>query len=113
MHSVTSNAVSKAMSYSTSEYFTGKYWVDGKKIYGRVFASENGNYSTNYVTVCSQNWCKNIERITGGVMILPTIGMCVNDGRYYKNGNVVQLNLGYLFNSGNDYIALEYTKTTD
>ena len=46
MQSVTSNAVSKAMSYSTNEYFTGKYWVDGKKIYGRVFASENGNYST-------------------------------------------------------------------
>ena len=36
MQSVTSNAVSKAMSYSTTEHFTGKYWIDGKKIYRKV-----------------------------------------------------------------------------
>lgn len=36
MQSVTSNAVSKAMSYSTTEHFTGKYWIDGKKIYEKV-----------------------------------------------------------------------------
>ena len=33
MHSVTSDAVSKAISYSTTEHFTGKYWIDGKPIY--------------------------------------------------------------------------------
>ena len=36
MQSVTSNAVAKAMSYSTTEHFTGKYWIDGKKIYRNV-----------------------------------------------------------------------------
>ena len=36
MQSVTSNAVAKTMSYSTTEYFTGGYWIDGKKIYGKV-----------------------------------------------------------------------------
>jgi len=33
LHAVTSNAVSEAISYSTTEHFTGKYWIDGKKIY--------------------------------------------------------------------------------
>ena len=36
MQSVTSNAVARTMSYSTTEYFTGGYWIDGKKIYGKV-----------------------------------------------------------------------------
>ena len=36
MQSVTSNAVSKAISYSTTEHFTGKYWIDGKPIYSKV-----------------------------------------------------------------------------
>lgn len=33
MQSVTSNAVSRAMSYSTNEVDTGKKWIDGKSIY--------------------------------------------------------------------------------
>ena len=28
--------ISNFAHYSTSEYFTGKYWIDGKKIYGKV-----------------------------------------------------------------------------
>ena len=33
MHSVTSNAVAKAISYISSEVNTGKKWIDGKPIY--------------------------------------------------------------------------------
>jgi hypothetical protein len=40
MQSVTSNAVAKAMSYSTEEQFTGKYWIDGKKIYRLVSVAD-------------------------------------------------------------------------
>jgi hypothetical protein len=36
MQSVTSNAVAVANSYSTTEHFTEKYWIDGKKIYRKV-----------------------------------------------------------------------------
>ena len=31
------NVIDKFNTYSTEEYFTGKYWHDGKKIYGKVF----------------------------------------------------------------------------
>ena len=36
MQSVTSDAVSRALSYSMNEVFTGKYWKDGKKIYSKT-----------------------------------------------------------------------------
>ena len=36
MQSVTSNAVSKAISYSTTEKKTGGRWIDGKPIYQKV-----------------------------------------------------------------------------
>jgi hypothetical protein len=49
MHSVTSNAVSKAMSYSTEEQFTGKYWLDGKKIYSKtIIYNHTANSSSNF-----------------------------------------------------------------
>ena len=37
MHSVSSNAVAVANSYSTTEQFTGRYWIDGKKIYKKTY----------------------------------------------------------------------------
>lgn len=40
LHSVTSGAVSSALSYSTDEVFTGAYWTDGKPIYRRCFYFE-------------------------------------------------------------------------
>ena len=33
---VSSNAVAQAFSNSTTEHFTGRYWIDGKKIYQKV-----------------------------------------------------------------------------
>jgi hypothetical protein len=48
MHSVTSNAVARALSYSTDEHFVG-YWLDGKPLYERsvIFnIPQNGNYGT-------------------------------------------------------------------
>lgn len=41
MHSVTSNAVAKSFSYSTTEIDTGTVWLDGKKRYKRTFVYEN------------------------------------------------------------------------
>ena len=37
MHAVTSNAVSRAMSYSTEEVNTGKKWINGKDIYSKTY----------------------------------------------------------------------------
>ncbi len=36
LNPVTSNAVATALSYSTSEQFTGAYWIDGKPIYKKT-----------------------------------------------------------------------------
>lgn len=36
MHSVTSNAVSRAISFSSTEVNTGKKWINGKDIYSKV-----------------------------------------------------------------------------
>lgn len=46
MHSVTSNAVAEAGSYSTTEKFTGKYWIDGKPIY--EITKDLGNYTSGW-----------------------------------------------------------------
>lgn len=53
MHSVTSNAVSKAMSYSTTEKNTGKKWIDGKDIYRKIFYSDTGYIDGSQVGVIS------------------------------------------------------------
>ena len=37
MHAVTSNAVSKSLSYSTEEKKTGGYWADSKPIYQKTY----------------------------------------------------------------------------
>lgn len=49
MQSVTSNAVSRAMSYSTSEVNTGKKWIDGKDIYSMTFNVGNLPNNTSKV----------------------------------------------------------------
>lgn len=46
MHSVTSNAVAEAGSYSTTEHFTGKYWIDEKPIY--EITKDFGSYTTGW-----------------------------------------------------------------
>ena len=59
MQSITSNAVAVANSYSTTEHFTGSYWIDGKKIYKKVVDCGSSNSRTsiqhnisNIDTVC-------------------------------------------------------------
>ena len=40
MHSVSSNAVAKAGSFSYTKHFTGRYWVDGKPIYNKIISAD-------------------------------------------------------------------------
>lgn len=46
----TSNAVSAAMSYSTTETFTGSYWIDGKPIYRKVITNSWGSSGGTSIT---------------------------------------------------------------
>lgn len=105
--------------YSTEETFTGKYWIDGKKIYRKVFEFE--------ITVANQS-LGNISNLNIDTVVTfkdISQGDPISSG-YYKN-NVdnfyIALNKSHtLFvTGGSSYPALpyktililEYTKTTD
>jgi hypothetical protein len=120
MHSVTSNAVSRAMSYSTTEQKTGGKWIDGKPIYKKTFYSATNwaNYAIignipNIGTIVT------IKDITGQSdnKYIQNFGMN-NDGTQasYSNvdvssGNVAVIRLGTFANNLPSTVTIEYTKT--
>jgi hypothetical protein len=111
MQSVTSNAVAKANSYSTSETFTGKYWIDGKKIYKNYVTIENvvrGQYTDSYmpdidsiIIYGGEFWADNTK------YLVP----CRWLGVYNEPPNIKLYN--YDLGTGILRMWIEYTKTTD
>ena len=51
------SALNKVNTYSTEETFTGKYWIDGKKIYRKVIHIESlpSDGDTHFQHVCNHN----------------------------------------------------------
>ena len=126
MHSVTSNAVSRAMSYSTDEVNTGKKWIDGKTIYRKVLtATLQKNEEVLQLIVSHQ--IKSLVSVKGllskentdfvipycfidGSTVFQIYTYCYgenlfiiprsSDGTYFTAGCVVR-------------VIVEYTKTTD
>jgi hypothetical protein len=126
MQSVTSNAVSRAMSYSTSEVNTGKKWIDGKTIYRKVLtATLQTNEEVLTLTVSHQ--LKSLVSVKGLLSKENTdfvIPYCFIDGSYvfqiYTYCQGVNLFIiprssdGTYFTAGCVVRAIiEYTKTTD
>ena len=126
MHSVTSNAVSRAMSYSTDEVNTGKKWIDGKTIYRKVLtATLQTNEEVLKLTVSHQ--IKSLVSIKGILSKGTTdfvIPYCFIDGstvfQIYTYCYGVNLFIiprssdGTYFTAGCVVRAIvEYTKTTD
>ena len=127
MHSVTSNAVAKCLSYSTTEHIVG-VWVDGvTPVYEKTFIFEYTNSGTYNQSVSIPS---NIDKIVflGGVTNSPTYCMPIpfNDDDYnttfynYVNCNVSSHLLYFSSNqtaviattaSMKAYITLRYTKT--
>jgi hypothetical protein len=126
MQSVTSNAVSKANSYSESETFTGRYWTNGKKIYRKVYnlTSTIANMSTNLSSITNAETVitlRGVAIMRDFIMPIPWgdsnysttwcgyINMSPNSKRPYL----------YIMTSGNNsysfnvIVIVEYTKTTD
>lgn len=113
------------MMFSTEEIFTGKYWIDGKKIYITVFSKNNVALSNN---VNINHEIKNISQV-----IDYSVGTWHNDTgtlvKYYSgvsgsaNGLSVRVSKTALQFFGNDswaagttktlYAMIYYTKTTD
>ena len=119
MHSVTSNAVAVANSYSTSETFTGRYWIDGKKIYRKCFS---GSVTSTTQTI-SHGLGGNISDVVDIKAVIKISGLFMpfgyynvyngsaqNVSVYINSGNLVLLNT---YTGGTYKIIFEYTKTTD
>lgn len=85
MHAVTSNAVFNAMSYSTEEVFTGKYWIDGKPIYRKCFY---------YATPPTQN-----------TVLVTNVDKCIDCGGTQLWGNVY-FEFPYIEGAGSSRIRL-------
>lgn len=126
MHSVTSNAVSRAMSYSTNEVNTGKKWIDGKTIYRKVLtATLQTNEEVLKLTVSHQ--IKSLVSVKGLLSKENTdfvIPYCFVDGStvfqiytYHYGENlfiIPRSSDGTYFTAGCVVRAIvEYTKTTD
>jgi hypothetical protein len=122
MQSVTSNAVSETLSYSTEEVFTGSYWIDGKPIYRKVV-----NYGTlpNTSTKEINHNITNLGEITniGGIttngevcFTLPYVAPAniANAIQLYVSNTKVGIATGLnRTNFTTTYVTIEYTKTTD
>lgn len=103
-------------SYSTSEKFTGEYWIDGKPIYKKVFTGTTVAGDTS-VNMSSLN-IRQLVNITGVIgqndEYKPInftydnykISTRYSNGTMYINASNVYANLTF-------YLIVEYTKTTD
>lgn len=119
MHSVTSNAVAEAGSYSVTEKFTGKYWIDGKKIYRVSFYS-----ATNWAAGTILGNLTNLDTVVDIRDITTFIDKTIyinylNGGNYAitavskTNNNVSVQRGGGFVNNLPSMSIVEYTKTTD
>ena len=127
MHSVSSNAVAKALSYSTDEQFTGKYWIDGKKIYKKTIAYTLIQTEEN-MSFPIPNLAKKIN-LYGSLVLLNGVSFPVpycfieRSMAFYEIYCYVESQVLHIipFSSAGSYfgigsvleVTIEYTKTTD
>ena len=104
--------------YSTNEIDTGKKWIDGKKIYRRVFT---GTTSSNGSTEIALGIIDNIINVSGYIKIdndyktnfntsFGTTGS--NDCRIVQHNNNFIIQTGSVLNSKDYALCLEYTKVS-
>ena len=113
--------MAESLSYSTTEQFTGAYWIDGKPIYRKTIVC--GALPNNNTKSVAHN-ITNIDNIIslqgwgyGDNAYIPlpyvntsAISACVM--LYATNVNIV-LRTGLDRSNTNAYVTLLYTKTTD
>lgn len=102
--------------YSEEEQFTGKLWIDGKKIYRRVVQFTTKTSVNQIATI------NNLDKVINISGVATKVGDNTLDLNYYYNADNfirtwVYTNIlynevvGYTNYIG--YVILEYTKTTD
>ena len=119
------NGLQNAESYSTTETLTGGTWIDGKKIYRKVFKEPSLGAWTNSMTIGNiGSDFENIVNITsvgavtaGNIYVnncLSTSTRFVAGVSYSANkGNVFVLRADSSTNTILFTVCIEYTKTTD
>lgn len=114
--------LSKAESYSTTETWTGGYWIDGKKIYRKVvYCGALPNATTKSVTHNISNMATLIKLGgfsigTSDTMPIPyiNVGNLSYGVQLYVSSTTISIQTGTnRTNYASTYIILEYTKTTD
>lgn len=103
------------LNYSTEEQYTGKHWIDGKKIYQKTFVGSIPNANTIY----TQDFdCSNvdivIDTIKGDLFYVPTI-ISENHTRWYidrttNKFTIITQNTQFV---GTYNQTIQYTKTTE
>jgi hypothetical protein len=108
--------------YSTSEQFTGKYWIDGKKIYRKYTATGTLPNNTRKFVPHNVSNLKQVLGITGmaydsndNQITLPFNNIDVNGTVvvWVKNGDIIILTTNDLTAYTESFVIIEYTKTTD
>lgn len=104
--------------YSTEEQFTGKYWIDGKKIYKKAFTGTTASTATSAILGNLDNKDKVIS--ISGVVLSSTIRQIpwVNGSdtislQVNPNGVLSVYNSNSSLFNINVLATVEYTKTTD
>lgn len=94
--------------YSTSEYDTGKKWIDGKTIYGKVLQLGSA------ITVDANSWSSDID-LVGDKIISVSVINSTDNNVFPVGGNITSNKLSILNPRGSaitvDTIIVEYTKT--
>ena len=105
--------VSSLDTYSFDEIDTGKKWVDGSRIYRKVFILSRTSFNTDYVVIANESWISAIKYITTATIIIRQVNL--PGGRYYKEGSILYFNLGQVieYTPGEAYGVIEYTKIND
>ena len=125
LHAVTSNAVSKSLSYSETEQKTGGKWIDGKPIYRKIVdigALPNATTKTVAHNISNYGVFTTIKGIAfnsakTAQIELPYVATNAANINYAIsieiNGSDIQIITGINRTSLSGYAILEYTKTTD
>lgn len=105
--------------YSTSETWTGKYWVDGKKIYRKVVDCGTLPINSEKTVDFDMSAIDNVINVYGictdniSFQPIPYIWNELYIGAFVrKSNNKLYIWSNYNFSAFTSYITVEYTKTT-
>ena len=113
------DVVAEMEGYSTAETDTGKTWIDGKRIYRRVFNVNNINTTQTaaWVTILQDACIEDIDIIVS-CTIIGTFGSSTNGKQRTLSldtgikDDILKVYTGYTMSVLNNTCVLEYTKTT-